>query len=168
MRGLISINFINTDSKVNINDYPIVLYYNGDKSSILPSIINDEQLIKYMYNKFSNPSILPYINIYAVTYFTDDDKRDTKEEVNKYMWKLEDIYVFSSYPDLKYKILNDILIEITKTKGDNETLIKLMADNGLIEKTIINFIRYKAKSYNLSNENVTELINTVYKLIRKN
>ena len=43
-----------------------------------------------------------------------------------------------------------------------------MADNGLIEKTIINFIRYKAKSYNLSNENVTELINTVYKLIRKN
>ena len=46
MIGLISLNF-KLDKWV-INDYPVVLYYNGDESQITSSFVENEELYNYI------------------------------------------------------------------------------------------------------------------------
>ena len=70
MRGLISMNFI--DNGNITNEYPVVLYYNGDETNIISSIIDNEEISQFIYRKFINIDSYPKTVIYAVTYFADN------------------------------------------------------------------------------------------------
>ena len=159
MRGLISMNFI--DNGHITNEYPIVLYYNGDEVNIVSSIIDNEEISQFIYRKFINLNSYPKTVIYAVTYFTDDDNEDTEEAVNKYKWTVEELHMLSQRADLKIKLLNDILIEISNIEGDCNTLIRMLMQNGLASSTIINYVRQKAQAYGFMKENVSELVKAV-------
>lgn len=159
MRGLISMNFIDNGSIAN--ECPVVLYYNGDEASIMSSIIDNEELSQFIYRKFISLDSYPKTVIYAVTYFSDDDNEDTKETVSKYRWTVEELHMLSQRADLKIKLLNDILIEISNIEGDCDTLIKILMQNGLAPSTIINYVRQKAQAYGFMKENVSELVKAV-------
>ena len=159
MRGLISMNFI--DNGNITNEYPVVLYYIGDETNIISSIIDNEEISQFIYRKFINLNSYPKTVIYAVTYFTDDDNEDTEEAVNKYKWTVEELHMLSQRADLKIKLLNDILIEISNIEGDCNTLIRMLMQNGLASSTIINYVRQKAQAYGFMKENVSELVKAV-------
>ena len=159
MRGLISMNFI--DNGNITNEYPVVLYYNGDEENIISSIIDNEEISQFIYRKFINLDSYPKTVIYAVTYFADDDNEDTEEAVNKYKWTVEELHMLSQRADLKIKLLNDILIKISNIEGDCNTLIRMLIQNGLASSTIINYVRQKAKAYGFMKENVSELVKAV-------
>ena len=159
MRGLISMNFI--DNGNITNEYPVVLYYNGDETNIISSIIDNEEISQFIYRKFINLDSYPKTVIYAVTYFADNDNEDTEEAVNKYKWTVEELHMLSQRADLKIKLLNDILIEISNIEGDCNTLIRMLMQNGLASSTIINYVRQKAQAYGFMKENVSELVKAV-------
>lgn len=162
MRGLISVNFIDNG---NIrNEYPIVIYYDGQENNIVSSIIDESELSQYIYRNFITPHSYAKTNIYAVTYFSDDNS-ETEETVTKRMWRIEDLHMLSDRQDLCNKLLNDILIEITNERGNCETLIKELLQNNLSTTTIINYVRYKAQTYNMMKENIKILVNTAQEII---
>ena len=96
-----------------------------------------------------------------MTYFADDDNENTEEAVNKYKWTIEELHMLSQRADLKIKLLNDILIEISNIEGDCNTLIRMLMQNGIASSTIINYVRQKAQAYGFMKENVSELVKTV-------
>ena len=69
--------------------------------------------------------------------------------------------MLSQRADLKIKLLNDILIEISNIEGDCNTLIRMLMQNGLASSTIINYVRQKAQAYGFMKENVSELVKAV-------
>ena len=164
MRGLISLNF-----KINgqiINDYPVVLYYNGDEESISNSFIENEELYDYIYRNLVTLKAYSHSEILDITYFSEDDNEGTEEKIDKHRWKIDELLMLSSHPDLKIKLLNDILIDIVNETDDTDTLIKKLKDNGLTNSTIVNFIRYKAQHYGFNNDNVVELVREIQETIK--
>ncbi len=149
-------NFID-NGKIS-NEYPVVLYYNGDEENLISSVIDNEELSQFIYKKFINLQSYAKTNVLAVTYFSDNDNEETEENVNKHNWTIEELHMLSTRADLKNKLLNDILIEISNIHGDCNTLTKVLMQNGLATSTIINYVRYKAQSYGLMKENVSELV----------
>lgn len=162
MRGLISVNFIDNG---NIrNEYPIVIYYNGKEDGIVSSIVDEPELSQYIYKNFITPHSYAKTNIYAVTYFSDDNV-ETEETVTKRMWRIEELHMLQNRQDLCTKLLNDILIEISNERGNCETLVKELLQNNLSTTTIVNYVRYKGQIYNMMKENIKELVNTVQNII---
>lgn len=164
MRGLISINFID-NGKIR-NEYPVVIYYNGDEDALLPTIVNDEELSQYIYRNFITLKSYSKTNIYAVTYFSDDDDEDSTETVSKHTWRIEDINMLSINSDAKIKLLNDILTEITNDNGECKNLIKNLLQHKICATTIMNYVRYKAQTYQFAKDNIRELVKTAEEMIK--
>ena len=119
---------------------------------------------QYIYKNFITLHSYAKTNIYAVTYFSDDNAK-TEETVEKRTWHIEELHMLQNRQDLCMKLLNDILIEISNERGNCETLVKELLQNNLSTTTIINYVRYKAQTYNMMKENVKELVNTVQNII---
>ena len=164
MRGLISMNFID-NGKIR-NEYPVVIYYNGDEDALLNNIFNNEELSQYIYRNFINLKSYPKTNIYAVTYFSDGDDVDGIEIVNKHIWKIEDINMLKVNNDIKIKLLNDILTEITDDNDNCENLIKKLLHNKICTTTIVNYVRYKSQTYQFAKDNIRELVKTTEEMIK--
>jgi hypothetical protein len=165
MIGLISLNF-KLDKWV-INDYPVVLYYNGDESQITSSFVENEELYNYICENLLTLKAYSNSIILDITYFTDDDNEDTEEHVNKHSWKIDELFPLSKYPDLKSKLLNDILIDITSETNETRTSIRKLLEEGLAPSTIVNYVRYKSQQYNFNSENTIELVKEIQEQVKK-
>lgn len=165
MIGLISLNF-KLDKWV-INDYPVVLYYNGDESQITSSFVENEELYNYIRENLLTLKAYSNSIILDITYFTDDDNEDTEEHVNKHSWKIDELFPLFKYPDLKSKLLNDILIDITSETNETRTSIRKLLEEGLAPSTIVNYVRYKSQQYNFNSENTTELVKEIQEQVKK-
>lgn len=165
MIGLISLNF-KLDKWV-INDYPVVLYYNGDESQITSSFVENEELYNYICENLLTLKAYSNSIILDITYFTDDDNEDTEEHVNKHSWKIDELFPLFKYPDLKSKLLNDILIDITSETNETRTSIRKLLEEGLAPSTIVNYVRYKSQQYNFNSENTTELVKEIQEQVKK-
>lgn len=165
MIGLISLNF-KLDKWV-INDYPVVLYYNGDESQITSSFVENEELYNYIRENLLTLKAYSNSIVLDITYFTDDDNEDTEEHVNKHSWKIDELFPLFKYPDLKSKLLNDILIDITSETNETRTSIRKLLEEGLAPSTIVNYVRYKSQQYNFNSENTIELVKEIQEQVKK-
>lgn len=156
-------NFID-DGKIR-NEYPVVMYYNGNEDELFNNIFNNEELSQYIYRNFITPKSYPKTNIYAVSYLCDGDI-DGIEIVNKHTWRIEDINMLNANFPVKLKLLNDILIEITNDSGDCKTLIKKLLQHNICATTIVNYIRYKAQTYQFVQDNICELVKASEEMIK--
>lgn len=158
-KGLVAINFIN--DQMIVNKHPIMMYYNGAEDDVATSLVSNEELSQYIYKNLITLMSYPSTDIYAVSYFSNGN--EDEEVVNKYQWKLQDIYRLDTWHAAREKLLYDILCGMTKMKNDTVIIIRELLNNGISEATISNYVRHEAE--NMTKDNVTELLHAVKEII---
>lgn len=171
MIGLLAINFV-CDTSI-LNTYPILLYFNEqdtEKENLVSCIIkNERSLKKYVTDKMATLERWGNAKIYAISYVTENNYKDSNERTEKYEATVSSVYKLEDNPDIVEKLITEVMSQIAKhdpmKTNNNMQMIRSVMHENVTPATVINYARKICTDNGISAKDIAVILAEIKKKI---